>query len=152
MSPDHPVILYDGSCGLCDRFVRYVLAHDVDGRFHFATLQGARGRAAVAASGGDPDRMDSVCVTTAEGRVLRKSRAVAFVLRQLRPPFWWLPAAAITVLPRVVADGAYDVIARVRYRLFGRVDACALPDARWRARFLADAAPHSADAPQTGSP
>jgi predicted DCC family thiol-disulfide oxidoreductase YuxK len=136
-----PVIYYDGACGLCDRFVRFVLARDRRAAFRFATLEGPLGARARAAAGEPPRpgaEARTVLVDAGDGRWLRKSRAVAFVLARLGGP-WRVLAGALRILPAALADLGYDVVARLRYRLFGRVTACALPRPEWRARFLDEA-------------
>ena len=132
------LLLYDGVCGLCDRLVQFVLAHDPGGVFDFAPLQSATGRAAVAREGGDPDALTSFYVVrdyrTAQARSLVKARAALFVARTLGFP--WNVAALFGVLPTAVLDWGYDVVARSRYRVFGRFDQCALPRPEQRKRFV----------------
>jgi predicted DCC family thiol-disulfide oxidoreductase YuxK len=132
------LLLYDGVCGLCDRLVQFVLAHDPGGVFDFAPLQSATGRAAVAREGGDPDALTSFYVVrdyrTAQARSLVKARAALFVARALGFP--WNAAALAGVLPTTVLDWGYDVVARSRYRVFGRFDQCVLPRPEQRKRFV----------------
>lgn len=132
------LLLYDGVCGLCDHLVQFVLAHDRRGVFDFAPLQSATGRAAVAREGGDPDALTSFYVVrdyrTAGARSLVKSRAALFVARALGAP--WSAAALFGVLPTPVLDWGYDLVARYRYRVFGRFDQCMLPRPEQRKRFV----------------
>jgi predicted DCC family thiol-disulfide oxidoreductase YuxK len=132
------LLLYDGVCGLCDHLVQFVLTHDPGGRFDFAPLQSATGRQAVAREGGDPDALTSFYVVrdyqTAGARSLVKGRAALFVARTLGWP--WRIAAAFAVLPTAVLDWGYDIVARYRYRVFGRFDQCVLPRPEQRKRFV----------------
>ena len=132
------LLLYDGVCGLCDRFVRFVLARDHRRRFRFATLQGTAGRDIVAALGGDPDRLETVHVVvdyrSESGRVLTRSAAALFVLGQLGWP--WRLATILRWVPAAPRDWLYDRVAAHRYRLFGRHASCPAPDPRHRDRFL----------------
>ncbi len=132
------LLLYDGVCGLCDRFVRFVLAHDPGRRFRFAALQSSVGRNLVSAFGRDPDRLDTVCVVvdyrSAAGRVLSRSAAALFVLGQLGWP--WRLATVLRRVPAAPRDWLYDRVAAHRYRLFGRRASCPAPDPRHRDRFL----------------
>jgi predicted DCC family thiol-disulfide oxidoreductase YuxK len=132
------LLLYDGVCGLCDRLVQFVLARDPGGVFDFAPLQSATGRAAVARDGGDPDVLTSFHVVrdyrTAGARSLVKGRAALFVARALGVP--WSAAALLGVLPAPVLDWGYDLVARHRYRVFGRFDQCLLPRPDQRKRFV----------------
>lgn len=132
------LLLYDGVCGLCDRFVRFVLARDRRGRFRFAALQGPVGRDLVAGFGRDPDRLEAVHVVvdyrSGTGRVLNRSAAALFVLGQLGWP--WRLATVLRRVPAGPRDWCYDRVAAHRYRLFGRRASCPAPDPRYRDRFL----------------
>jgi predicted DCC family thiol-disulfide oxidoreductase YuxK len=137
----HDVIFYDGVCGFCDRLVQFVLARDARGRFRFAQLQGALARRELPPRGGRPEDLNSVCVLTADGRLLVQSRAVLYVMRRLGGG--WAPLAAVLrVVPRFLADAVYAGVARVRYRIWGKLDQCRVPTAAERQRFLtSDEAP-----------
>jgi len=132
------LFLYDGVCGLCDRMVQFVLAHDGRGTFRFAQLQGETGRAIVARAGADPDDLTTFYVVrdfgTPGARTLVKGRAAVFVARTLGWP--WKAAGLFGLLPTFVLDWGYDVVARHRYRLFGRFDQCAIPRPEQRRRFV----------------
>jgi predicted DCC family thiol-disulfide oxidoreductase YuxK len=130
------VVFYDGVCRFCDRFVQFLLARDHAGRFRFAPLQGRFAANILSARGRRPGDLDTAYVLTADGRLLRKSRAVLFVLGQLGG-LWWV-LGLLRVVPAVIADRVYDGVARVRYRFFGRYDTCLVPDAAQRARFIDD--------------
>jgi predicted DCC family thiol-disulfide oxidoreductase YuxK len=137
-APGGPIILYDGVCGLCNRLNRFVLDRDPGGRFRFAALQSPFATEILARHGRDPKDLDTLYLVLAAGRpgerLLRKSDAVLWILRGLGGP--WRAAAALRLVPAGLRDAAYDLVARTRYRLFGRYDACPLPDPRHRARFL----------------
>ncbi len=135
MSAPH-IIFYDGVCGLCDRLVQFVLRRDPGGRFHYATLQGAFAGRELPPRGGRPADLDTVLVLTADGRLLHKSRAVLFVLRELGGA--WAAVAWLRVVPPALTDRAYDLVARLRYRWFGRLDACRVPGPGERDRFIED--------------
>jgi predicted DCC family thiol-disulfide oxidoreductase YuxK len=135
-----PIILYDGVCGLCNRLNRLVLARDPSGRFRFAALQSALAGEILARHGRDPGDLDTLWVVLAHGRpgerLLAKSDAVLWILHELGGA--WRAAGALRIVPRGMRDRGYDLVARTRYRLFGRSDACPLPDPVHRARFLVD--------------
>jgi len=132
------LLLYDGVCGLCDHLVQFVLAHDASAVFDFAPLQSATGREAVAREGGDPDALTSFYVVrdyrTPGARSLVKGRAALFVAHALGWP--WRIASAFGVLPTAILDWGYDIVARYRYRVFGRFEQCALPRPEQRKRFV----------------
>ena len=126
------LILSDGVCVFCSRWVRFVLDRDRDRRFRFLPIQSTRGRALAVRHGIDPDAPRTNAVVL-DGRVWFKSDAALKVLAVL-PGF--RPAAALRLAPRGLRDAVYDLIARNRYRLFGRADTCMVPTAEDRARFL----------------
>ncbi|MCB9726932.1 MAG: DUF393 domain-containing protein [Deltaproteobacteria bacterium] len=131
--PEH--IFYDGSCALCHGAVRFLLAEDPDGRaFRFAALQSDTFERLVPAER-RATLPDSIVVRTASGDLLLRARAVRHLLARLGG-LWRLVAAASRVIPPPVADSLYDLVARVRYRLFGKKsDACPLMPPELRTRF-----------------
>jgi predicted DCC family thiol-disulfide oxidoreductase YuxK len=131
------VILYDGICGLCDAFIRFVLGHDEEDMFRFAPLQSRYASEALARHGISVGGLDAVYVIATLGgseAVLARSRAIAFVLEHL--PHWTWCGRLLDAMPRPLADAAYDVTARARYRLFGRLSQCPLPNPKHRGKFL----------------
>ena len=128
-----PVVLYDGTCGLCDRSVQLILRHDRRGRFRFAALQSDVGRALLERHGLPVDALDTV-VLVEDGRAFVKSSAALGIARWMDAP--WPALRVLAVIPRAVRDFFYDRLAKNRYRIFGRVDACMLPPPEVRARFL----------------
>jgi predicted DCC family thiol-disulfide oxidoreductase YuxK len=132
------LILYDGICGLCNRMNLFVLRHDPTGLFNFAPLQGALGHSLLRELGQDPTMLDTFYVIadyrSEERRIMSKAEATLFVATHVSG----IPrlAAIFKALPNVVLNGAYDLIARHRYRLFGRSDVCPLPEPEYRERFI----------------
>ncbi|HEU5321633.1 MAG TPA: DCC1-like thiol-disulfide oxidoreductase family protein, partial [Methylomirabilota bacterium] len=119
------VVFYDGTCGLCHRFVRFLLAEDRDAAFRFAPLGGETFMTAVpdARRRGLPD---SVVIRTADGRLLSRSAAVVWVLQRLGG-VWRLAGALLAALPTGLADRLYDALARRRRSLFrAPTEACPL--------------------------
>jgi predicted DCC family thiol-disulfide oxidoreductase YuxK len=129
------VLFFDGVCGLCDRLVQLVLRHDRRQRFRFAALQGDVAAQTLGHYGKPLDVLDTVYVLTEDGRLLQKARAILFVMAELGLP--WSLARLFAPLPTRVLDWFYDRVARNRYRLFGKRDACRLPTAEEKLRFLA---------------
>lgn len=129
------IIFYDGTCGLCHGFIRFVLSEDHAGAFHFAPLQSETFTARV------PEDVrktlpDSVIVATADGRILSRSAAVAHVMQRLGG-LWGLSGKLGALLPAKPLDALYDRVAAVRHRLFKRpTDACPMMPKDLRARFL----------------
>lgn len=132
------LVLYDGVCGLCNRLLQFLLQHDRDAKFSFASLQSEAGRAMVTRFGGNADDLTSFCVVvscrTDRAHMLIRSRAALFVAGQIGWP--WKAAVTFRVLPTAILDRVYDVIARHRYRVFGRHDQCLIPRPDVRRRFI----------------
>jgi predicted DCC family thiol-disulfide oxidoreductase YuxK len=144
----HPVLFYDGVCGLCNRVVRFVLKRDRQAVFRFVALQSALGKTILARFGVDSSDLDSMYVLTDyhsekldredqtdDGDLLARSDAVLFVAGELGG-IWRVLGKMVRWWPRVVREGAYRFVARHRYQMFGRYDTCPLPSEETRARFL----------------
>jgi len=133
------IVLYDGVCGFCNGSVRWLIERDAGARLHYAALQGETAKALRARHPEIPNELDTIVyVEAAPGseRVWLRSAAIFCVLRELAAPWRWL-APLRWLLPRAVWDVAYRAFARRRYRWFGRLEACPIPPAELRARFLA---------------
>jgi predicted DCC family thiol-disulfide oxidoreductase YuxK len=132
------LVLYDGVCGLCNRLLQFLLRHDHRRVFSFASLQSDIGQSIVVRSGRNPGELTSFYVVadyrTAASRVFTRSNAALFVAAELGWP--WKAAQWMRVLPEGIRDRAYDVVARSRYRLFGRYDRCPIPSPEFRSRFI----------------
>ncbi len=127
-----PIVFYDGECGLCNRFVQFVLDRDPGGNVLLAPLQGETFRERCP-DFGRPD-LSTVLVLDG-GRIFERSSAALRVLRHLRFP-WPIVAAVGSLVPRPIRDWMYNQVATRRYRWFGNVEACRLPTPRERGRLL----------------
>jgi predicted DCC family thiol-disulfide oxidoreductase YuxK len=125
-------LFYDGSCALCHRAVRFVVARDTRGdAFRYAPLASEAFREAAAGR----DLPDSLVVETRDGRLLARSAAVIHVMSRLPRP-WPALARLARVAPTPALDALHELVARTRYRLFGREpSACPVIPARLRSRF-----------------
>lgn len=137
--PDRRVlVLYDGVCGLCNRLNRFLLARDRRGIFDFAPLQSDTGRLWLTRAGRPGAPLETLVVVadyrSPSPRLLTRSDAVLALLHSLGGH--WRAAAMLRAIPRPIRDTAYALVARHRYAIFGRFEACPLPPAEWRARFL----------------
>ncbi len=132
------VLFFDGVCGFCDCLVRFLLDHDRERRFRFAPLQEETARRELARFCRDAGDLDTVYVLADAHRagelLFWRSRAILFVLGELGWP--WSAARVLGCLPTALLDAAYDAFARVRYRVFGRMDRCRVPTAAERGRFI----------------
>jgi predicted DCC family thiol-disulfide oxidoreductase YuxK len=126
------VILFDGVCNLCNASVQFVIQRDPQAHFAFAPLGSdaanelLRGRRATITS-------DSIILVEKDA-IYDQSTAALRIARRLSGG--WSLTSAFLVVPRVLRDAVYRLIARNRYRWFGRRDACMIPTPELRARFL----------------
>ena len=129
-----PLYFFDGQCVLCSRFVAFCLNRDPDGHLKFASAQSALGRRVLLSLGLPDDTLDRTILLIEGGRVYTRSTAALRALRHLRGPAHWL--YPLVLVPRILRDPVYDVIARNRIRWFGRLDSCLVPTPQTRDRFI----------------
>lgn len=132
IAPGQAVIVFDGICVLCNGWVKFLLRHDRAGRYRFAAMQGASGRALLMAHGLDPDDPSSFLLADAQG-MHTDSDAIVRVLTGLGGV--WRVAGIAKLVPRALRDVLYRALAQRRYRLFGTTT-CTIPTPAQRARFL----------------
>ena len=130
--PDDDVILYDGVCVFCSRWIRFVASRDKAKRFRFTAIQSAYGTRLAQALGIDPNDPDTNAVVHG-GIAYFKSAAALTVLSAL-PGWRW--TRMLFAVPKPLRNAVYNLVAKNRYRIFGRYDACFVPDADMQARVL----------------
>src|SRR5688500_9873690 len=131
------LLLFDGECAMCDATVQWVLDHDRKGVFSFAPLQGETAKAVVARHPELPPTLDSLILVqqTPGGELVRyHSDAVLGLARGLGGA--WRVLGAVRLLPRFLRDPWYRMLARNRYRLFGKLEGCRVPQPGEAERFL----------------
>lgn len=127
-----PILFFDGVCGLCNRFVDFILRHDRNGALRLAPLQGETAEALLEA--GDRESVSSVILRVGD-RNFRRSAAVVRVLWRLG--LFWKPVGVLLwLVPLPLRDLGYKLVARYRYRLFGKKETCRLPTPEERDRLL----------------
>lgn len=126
------VIFFDGYCGLCDRVVDFLLSEDVDGRLLFTPLQGKTAAAELTGKAklDDPESI----VFRDEGGVHFASTAVLRATARMGGLYWLV--RGFLAVPAAVRDGIYAVVAKNRYKIFGKRETCRLPTPEERSRFL----------------
>ena len=134
----HPIVLYDGVCGLCNRLVQFLLKRDKHDRFRFASLQSELSQAVLTRHGLDPHDLDTVYVVQSYDQssetLVARSDAILYMLSQLGGIWSW--SGIGRVLPRALRDAMYKIVARNRYSVFGKHESCMLPEPQHRAKFL----------------
>ncbi len=137
------LVLYDGVCGLCDHFVQFLLRIDGQDQLRFAALQGSIGTGILQEAGRTAEALSTVIVVAdyqaPSARLLYRSDAALFVIASAGGIY--ATVRALRIVPRFLRDAVYNLIARWRYRIFGRFDACPLPRPATRAKFLDFKAP-----------
>ena len=133
-APDEPdgLILFDGVCVFCSRWVRFVIDRDPERRFRFMAIQSEPGRALAARFGIDPEAPQTNAVIL-DGRISFKSDAALTVLGALTAT---RRLSLLKAAPGALRDPIYDLIARNRYAIFGRTETCMVPAPEDRSRFL----------------
>ncbi len=128
-----PVIVFDGVCNLCNASVDLILRRDARQAFLFASNQSSEGRDLLTRHGVDPSDVSTIYLIE-DGLAFSRSTAALRIARRLRFP--WNLAYGLILIPRPVRDFLYRLIARNRYRLFGKRETCRLPTPEERERFL----------------
>ena len=134
VGPGDRVVLFDGVCNLCNGSVRFVLQVDRRRECRLAAIQWPEGQA-IMKWFGLPAGMSGTLLLVEGARLSTKSTAILRIAARLPFP-WWL-AGVGWIVPRVGRDWVYDIVARNRYRWFGRRDACLVPWPEPEGRFLA---------------
>ena len=127
------MVLFDGVCNLCNGAVAFIIARDRRAQFGFAPLQSDAGRRLLRELHGDSELPDTF-VLVDKGRILTQSTAALRIAQRLGLP--WSLAYLLIAIPRPIRDLAYRVVARNRYRWFGKREACMVPTPDLRRRFL----------------
>ena len=128
------VVLFDGVCNLCSSSVRFMLRRDRRRVLRFASIQSAAGRELYEQTGLDPDSPDSFVLVTPERTYLRSDAALA-IAREFGG--LWTLLGVFKIVPRALRDWVYSLVARNRYRWFGKREECLVPTPELRERFLA---------------
>jgi predicted DCC family thiol-disulfide oxidoreductase YuxK len=134
----HSIVLYDGVCGLCNRLNQFLLKRDRKDRLRFASLQSEFAQRVLRAHDLDAADLDTVYVVlnhgTAGETALARSDAIIHAVQQLGGI--WKIISLGKLLPRSLKNAIYNVVARNRYRVFGKSDSCVLPEPRHRQKFI----------------
>ncbi|WP_105432705.1 thiol-disulfide oxidoreductase DCC family protein [Neorhizobium sp. T6_25] len=128
-----PIIVFDAMCVLCSANAQFVLRHDRAARFRLASMQGEVGTALYRRCGIDPENPETMIVVDGQS-VLRDSDAVLVIYEGLGWP--WKALSIVRLVPRFIRDPLYRLIARNRYRIFGRRESCWLPSPEQARRIL----------------
>ena len=126
------IVLFDGVCNLCNRSVDFIIRHEKSHKLQFASLQSDVGKSIVNKSGLD-EIPDSVMLYV-DGKLLIRSDAVLAISTYLKRPYAY--GIIFKYVPKILRDSVYNLIAKNRYRWFGKKEKCRVPSADERERFL----------------
>jgi predicted DCC family thiol-disulfide oxidoreductase YuxK len=129
------VVVFDGVCNLCSRSVQFILKHEAEPRFRFAPVQSPAGSQLLRDAGFDSADVKTF-VLLSHGTVYTRSSAALRIAKSLKGP--WKLLRVAWLVPRPIRDWMYDLVARNRYRWFGKTDTCMVPTPELRERFLHD--------------
>jgi predicted DCC family thiol-disulfide oxidoreductase YuxK len=130
---ENPVILFDGVCNLCNGAVQFIIRRDKRNIFRFASLQSEAAKKLLSSVEMPPDRLDSI-ILIRNHQVYRESDAAVEIAREFSGG--WKLLSWFRILPKFLRDAMYRLIARNRYRLFGKRDVCMIPSPELKSKFL----------------
>ena len=142
MHSEHPLVLFDGVCNLCESTVRFMIRRDRNANFRFASLQSPVAAELLQRVGHTGAELESVLLIV-DGSVYEKSRAGLEIARRLDGA-WPLLYYLFFWVPRFVGDPLYEFIGRRRYRWFGKKEECWVPTPDLARRFI-DVPPETKD-------
>ena len=133
IGPDAPIILYDGTCNLCTKSIRFIIQRDSQKQFRFASLQSSFADAYVKKFGKEHEHLTSMVLIIGK-QVYRQSTAALLTAKRL-VGFWSL-LTIFLLIPRPIRDRTYNLIAAYRYHIFGKTDSCWKPTPDLSDRFI----------------
>lgn len=132
MSP-HPIILFDGVCNFCNFWVNFAIKRDPRKKLRFTALQGETAKKILPQFGIIPSNLSSV-ILVENGKAYTQSSAALRVARHLSGG--WKLFYGLIIIPKIIRDGLYNILARNRYKWFGKQENCRVPTPELRERFL----------------
>ena len=133
MSAEHPVILFDGICNFCNGVVNFIIKQDKEGVFRFAALQSEAGQKLLEQYDLPKASFNSFILID-KGKAYQSSTAGLRLYNKL--PWYWKWTQVFWIVPKFLRDGAYNIIAKNRYKWFGKKEECMVPTGELRSRFL----------------
>ncbi|WP_252936640.1 thiol-disulfide oxidoreductase DCC family protein [Roseivirga pacifica] len=127
------VLLFDGVCNLCNGAVNFIIDHDPKGHFKFAALQSDFGQEKLKELGYNQQDFDSLVLLSGD-KVYKKSSAALRIAKKLSGLYPLL--YVFIIIPPFIRHGVYDIIAKNRYKWWGKRDSCRMPTPELRARFV----------------
>ena len=134
MQTDSPIVVFDTNCVLCSGMVAFILAHEQAPILRFAGAWSSEGLALAAKYGFSRSDLDKTFLVVCSNKALTRSDAGIEIVRHFRAPWRW--AAIAAAVPRPLRDAVYDLVARRRYRWFGKRQDCTVVPPAQKHRFI----------------
>ncbi|QZN78402.1 thiol-disulfide oxidoreductase DCC family protein [Paenibacillus sp. DR312] len=129
----HPIVLVDGVCHFCQGLTKWIIKRDPEGKYHFASLQSDVAKELLKKGNLSTDSMDTF-VLIENGKYYTRSTAALRLAKGLKFPYPLL--YVFIIVPKFIRNAVYNMVARNRYRWFGKDEACMLPTPEIKDRFL----------------
>ncbi len=133
VSQNTQLILFDGVCNFCNSSINFIIDHDPEKNFKFVPLQSELGQSVLKQFNKNTKDFDSV-ILLKNNQLYQKSEAAIEITKHLSGA--WKYLAVFGILPAFILDFFYDIIAKNRYRIFGKTETCRMPTPELRERFL----------------
>lgn len=130
---NYSIILFDGVCNFCNYWVNFIIDRDINDRFKFASLQSEYGQELLREFNLPADNFDSFILISGD-QIFQKSEAAFKISQNLVG--WPRLIAIFSFLPRFITNFVYDLIAKNRYKFFGKRDSCRIPTQKEKSKFL----------------
>ncbi len=133
MNSDHPIVLFDGVCNFCNGAVNFIMRQDNKNIFRFAALQSDAGQRLLKTNNIPANGFNSFILID-NGKVYKSSTAGLRLYNKL--PWYWKWTQIFWIVPKFIRDGVYNVIAKNRYKWFGKKEECMIPNEDVKNRFI----------------
>jgi predicted DCC family thiol-disulfide oxidoreductase YuxK len=128
---EHPIVFFDGFCGLCDRFISFVLKYDKNRVLRFSPIQGQTAPTYLPKS--SIEKVNTIVFADESGLSEKSDAAIRIVMKMGKG---WRLVGILYIFPSEFRDWLYDKVANRRFELFGKRDSCRIPTAAERNVFL----------------
>ena len=133
MQQGKPIVLFDGICNYCNAMINFIIKQDKKNKYLFATLQSGAGQKILKQWNLPGDSFESFLILD-NGKLYSKSTAALRLYNQL--PWYWKWTQLFWIFPKFIRDAVYNIIAKNRYKWFGRKEECMVPTSELKERFL----------------
>ena len=134
MKQERDIILFDGVCNLCNGAIQFIIKRDKADRYRFAALQSELGKQLTSERHIDTEKIDSIILIEPGKAYYIKAAAALKIGKQFGG--LWKGLGLLEWIPPVISNGIYDIVARNRYRWFGRKEQCMIPTPELKQKFL----------------